>query len=1113
MRRHGHVWPGVLAAAVLAVAGAGVLPARAAGVGEAPFTFAAWMKTDQHHVVLFSTSSPEPAGRPGWKDLHTWGDELWFSGNDSGSFCARGPLTDNRWHHVAFVSDPAAKKQIIYLDGQPAATAGHAMKPDAAGAALRIGRGVEDAGHALYTFLGQMDDVRVHGRALSADEIRTVQAGGEVSDGGAYAVRLKMDGDADEVARLGCGDRLTFVEGKAGRAAVFNGFGYLEVAADGGVKFVPSSFRFDGSETERAWEREDGVSAPCDGAAAQAERYVAATARRNPALVDEARRRAANVRDIRGLEHLRETYLEACRWHDGQRARVRDVRTSLAATAQYLGELKQAEGAKFDAAPFERRARELEQRAAALGAAPEVGDLVQWNADLDRLQQEVVRRWLVAQGIPRLAFIKRFTYNANHYYTEYVNSGWMPGGNLCVLDLRDGTVKDLLPAEMGGGVFERFDVSFDAKKIVFAWKPGPREGYRIYEIGADGAGLRQLTFPQADEADLVRRYGRGYHHGTDDMSPCYLPDGGIAFVSTRCQYGTLCDSPDDFTTTVLFRMDADGKNLRQLSTSALSEQTPVMLEDGRLLYSRWEYVDKGAVSVKCLWAMRPDGTGSAEVYGNTIALPPTMTQGRGIPGEPDGYVLVGTPHFPQNGVGTVIRLDMRKNIRSREPMTYLTPYTDIRGEGGFEFQRPDGSWYGDGWGRGPLFRDPYPLSKTQVLVAHKPEGAVHIAPKAYGLYLLAEGGAVQPVYRDPEISCWVPFPLVPRRAPPVLTSARDEKLAQAGQARCVVTDVYHGLQDVERGAIKYIRVLEQRPRPWTARRYYDGDEYDQQHAVVSKDTALGLKVQHGIVPVEADGSANFLVPANASIFLQVLDANHMAVQTERTFVNYMPGEVRSCIGCHETPQSAAQMGRTPGTPQALRRPPSVPGPQPGEKDGRRPLDYALDVQPVWNRHCLDCHSGGKPEGKLDLSGTPTEFFSVSYEQLVPQRRRGQFDRGLLGPVIGENHPKTGNVEYLPAKSLGSHASVLVTMLSHGRVMPVDPKQAERARKLIEVHKDVKLTAAELVRVTNWVDTNAQFYGSYWGRRNLRYRDLPDFRPAPTFEQAVSTVNPYPVERR
>ncbi len=1081
-------------------------PSAAGPWGGAPFTFAAWVRCEAADSILLSSAAPDPDGRPGWKMLNAWGREVCFNGNASGSLVARQRITDGQWHHVAFVHDPAAKTRLLYVNGAVAARDDGVMKPDAAGAALRIGRGFDDADRMMFAFVGQMDDVRLHGRALSEAEIKTALGGGDVPAGGARALRLKLDGDPAEVAALGGGEALKWVEGKIGRAADFTGWGFLDVAPGlAGAKWVPCTFRMGGSPEERARERADGLEAPVAGTAAQAARYVALVEKRCPALAEEARRLAADARDLRQLERVRAVYFKANHWFDTQMQVVHQAAGQLATATNLLAQA----GAGAEAAPLLRRAEELARQGAALRAAPDAAALAAWSEAFAAFQPEVTRRWLLARGIGRLAFIKRNTYTANHYYTEYVNSAWLPGGNLCVLDLKDGSVKDLLPPEMSRGVFERFDVSFDANKILFAWKSGAREGYRIYEVGADGTGLRQLTFPQADEADLVRRYGQGYHHGTDDMSPCYLPDGGIAFVSTRCQYGTLCDAPDDFTTTVLFRMDADGKNLRQLSTSALSEQTPVMLEDGRLLYARWEYVDKGAVSTKCLWAMRPDGSGSAEVYGNDIAFPTTMTQARGIPGTADGYVMIGAPHYPQNGVGTVIRLDMRKNIRSREPMTYLTPYVDIRAEGGFDFQRADGSWYRDRNGSGPLFRDPYPLSKEFVLVAHKPAGPSHPDPRAYGLYLLDERGGTHLLHRDPEISCWVPYPLVPRPVPPVLASTRDAKLIAAKLARCVVTDVYHGLEGVPRGTIKHIRVLEQRPRPWTARRYYDGDEYDQQHAVVSKDAALGLKVQHGIVPVEEDGSANFLVPADAGIYLQVLDENYMAVQTERTFVNYMAGEVRSCIGCHETPQSAARAGARAGTPKALLRAPSVPGPQPGETTGRRALDYAQDVQPVWNKHCLDCHSGAKPEGGLNLSGDMTELFNVSYENLVPERRKGRFDRNVLGPVIGENHPKTGNVEYLPARALGSHASVLVAMLSKGKVKLADPRQAERAAKLIEVHKDVALTPEELLRVTNWVDINGQYYGSYWGRRNLEFKGRPDFRPKQTFEMATSNINPFP----
>jgi len=1097
---------GILVAVLAGMAGM----ARAAQPwGDEPFTFAAWVKTEFHQSILLTSSAPDVDERAGWKGVHTWGEDIHVAAHGSGQFHARTRIVDNQWHHVALVSDPASNRQYLYVNGEVKAEGGLTMRPDAPGARLRIGRGHETEGFTLYSFIGWMSAVRLHRRALSAAEVQAAMRGETTEAEGAAALRVRLDGDADEVRRLGAGERLRFAEEQGRMAAQFDGWGHLEVAPDWrGVRWVPETFRFHGNPQERQWERNDGLLSPVAGLQAQADRYVAATALHDPGMVDDARRHARDVRDVHRLGRVREAYLQAARRGETHRERLRQAGASLDRLMENVQRLRAQPEARIDAARHGRAAEELRLRIAQLDENAPMAEVLTLIETLERLETMVSREELLARGIEQLAFIRRFTYTANHYYTEHVNSAWLPGGNLCVLDVRTGEVRELVP-EMRSGVFERFDISFDAQRLLFAWKAANREGHRIYEVNVDGSGLRQLTFPQDDEEDLVRRYGRGYHHGTDDMSPCYLPDGGIAFISTRCQYGTLCDDPDDFTTTVIYRMDGDGGNLRQLSTSALNESSPVMLEDGRLLYTRWEYLDKGAVSVKGLWSMRPDGTGSAEVYGNTLALPPTLIYGRGISGEAHEYVVTGTPHFPQWGVGTIIRIDTREDIRSRDPMTYMTPQVDVRGEGGYEFRRPDGSWYGDGWGHGPLFRDPYPLARDRFLVAHKLDGSRHSHPTAYGLYLLDEEGNVQLLHRDPDISAWQPFPLVPRKAPPVLVGPRDPALAEQGLARAMVTDVYHGMDNVERGTIRYIRVLEQRPRPWSARRYYPGDQYDQQHAVVTKDTHLGLKVQHGIVPVEEDGSANFLVPADASIFFQVLDEHYMAVQTERTFVNYMPGEVRSCIGCHETPQSIAQTSRPTGTPLAMMRPPDVPGPQPGEADGRRAIDYAQDVQPVWDRHCVECHSGDKPKGNLNLSGDMTTLFNVSYEQLVPERRRGNHDRQLLGPVIGENHPKTGNVHYLPPRSLGSHASVLMALLTRGKVQLADPAQQARAEQLIEAHPDLDVPLEDRIRVSNWVDTNAQYYGSYWGRRNMMYRELPDFRPVQTFDMATTNENPHP----
>ncbi|MCP4379466.1 MAG: hypothetical protein GY794_25255, partial [bacterium] len=637
---------------------------------------------------------------------------------------------------------------------------------------------------------------------------------------------------------------------------------------------------------------------------------------------------------------------------------------------------------------------------------------------------------LLDQGVDKLVFIKRFTLNANHVYTEYLNSRWMPGGGLCVLDLKTSTVRNLVP-KFSAGVVNRFDISYDGTKILFDYKKAPREGYRIYEVGANGKGLRQVTFPEKNEAELVRKYGsKSYHHGTDDMHPCYLPDGGIVFVTTRCQYGILCNSPDQYTTKNLYRMDANGGNMKPLSNSPVSEASPAMLPDGRIMYHRWEYVDKAAGNLKCIWSMNPDGTASAEIYGNAITFPETMIYPRPIPGAKGKIVFLGASHYPNNAMGTVVVVDTSKDIRSVDTMQFVTDDIRALAHGGFHFRNAAGKWALDKTGtKGRLFKDPYPLSEDLYIATRKVKGLKWDDPKGYDLVLLNRKGAETPLYDDKKISCWHPYPLRARTKPPVVASSTNPKLAKRGLALCMVTDMYEGMENVKRGTIKYIRVLEEAPRPWAVRKRWKGDTDGMAHSAIGHGF-LGLKVQYGVVPVEADGSAHFTVPAGRNIYFQALDANYLAVQTERTYVQYMPGETRACIGCHETPNRTSPPKS--GVLAAMKRPPSVIGAQAGETVAAKLFDYERQIQPIWDKHCLKCHSGDKPKGGLDLTGEPRGVYSVSYYNLIKR-----------GSLLGNRRPRNENVgsagiEYLPPYTLGALTSPLAAMHSRGKITLRDP---------------------------------------------------------------------------
>jgi len=710
---------------------------------------------------------------------------------------------------------------------------------------------------------------------------------------------------------------------------------------------------------------------------------------------------------------------------------------------------------------------------------------------------------LLAQGVKRLLFTRRFTLTNSHVYTEHIDARWTPGGGLCVLDLETGAVTELA-TELNGGVVNRFDLSFDAKTVIFDYKKSAAEGYRIYEVGLDGKGLRQLTFPEPDDEELRKLYG----YGTNDMQPCYLPDGEIVFTSTRCRTSTLCNSADVYTTTVLHRMDADGKNIRRLSNNAVSEFSPAVLPDGRVLYMRWEYNRKGAGAVKCLWAMRPDGSASSEVYGNLIVDPETMLYGRPVPGTDDKILFLGCSHWgPNNGVGAVILLDTRRDTASREAMTLITRDVDAQTHGGYTFL-VDGKWVNDKTGAlGPLYKDPYPVTETLYLATQKPKGLPWGDPKGYALCLLDAQGAVTPLYRDEEISCWHPYPVRVRAKPPQPTLAADPALAARKLAQCIVADVYTGLAGVPRGSVKYLRVLEQTPRPWTARNRWPGDRQSLAHSSLGPNI-LGLQTQHGIVPVEADGSANFLVPAERNIYFQVLDERLMAIQTERTYVNYQPGEARSCVGCHERARTGA-LARSLPVSQALKRPPSVPAPQPGEPAAGRVIDYERQLQPIWNARCIRCHDGtDKASGGLRLTGDLTELHNVSYENLLNVGvGKAKTRLPLVGQQVDENDVRVF-VEYTPPYFFGAYSSLLAAVFGefepHFDSLGASAAAlAARVKPLREKHRDVKLTPAEYLCLVNWLDTSCQYYPSYWGQKNLQHRDSPFFRPKIAFEEALS----------
>jgi hypothetical protein len=1052
--------------------------------GKDAFTIAAWIKTSSDGTIL-AKAPAQGKWAPQGKALFIGGGRLNYDIGWVGCVAGKRKVADNAWHHVALTGP---KAYDFYVDGKLDASGALAPESDVPGHVVKLGSTSTNFPNTS-AFSGLLDDLRVYRTRLSAADIARLCETGKTERDGADTLiaHFAFDGDAldasgnkNDAAPPGKG--VSFAAGKAGQAVALDGKNHLTVAGRGPDTakaaiwdLVTRDFADAQSVREMSWEREllEADWKPGDWAALAARYAKACTAGQasSGTLAEQARKLAAEARDAAGCQAVRAAY-HRVRQLDAALATLRGLNTK--ALRQGIAELTKDFGPQY-ARGQEHLARlaALEQTIADASAKPDAA------AVLARAVEEIaaLRHTALITENPLLAFgkllfIKRKTYQASHYYTDYIDGCKHFGGNISVLDLRTGKVEDLIP-ELAGGIFGRFDLSYDATRIVFDWKKALDAGFRIYEVGVDGRGLRQLTFPPADEQELAKKYrtvgtptGTPYLTGTDDMHPCYLPDGDIAFVTTRCQKGILCDGPDVLTTTVLYRMDKDGKNMRPISFNSVSEATPSVSQDGRILYTRWEYVDKGGSGCKCIWAMHPDGSGSMEIYGNNISHPVTFIDCRDIPGAPDSFICVGAPHMPL-GVGSILRLNTKLSLRTLEPITNLTPEIETPDEHGYRHLR-DGKWVHDY--KGPFFREPYPLSYKFFLVTHNPDKPWNELA-GYGIYLLDEFGNRELINKDAEFSCWGPYPLRSRPLPPIIPPASGDNYATP-TGTLFLQDVYIGLTGIERGRVKYLRVMEDVPRPWSARRNYPGDANgsSQQHVATGLWGHLAPKNTHGIVPVEADGSAHFTVPADKNVFFQALDENYMELQRMRTFVNLRAGEYRGCVGCHEEKALTPPVGKV--TPLAMRYAARKPVAQPGEAVPRA-VHYPTDVQPMLEKHCVRCHSDEKPNG-ISLSSAPTDLFSRSYENLIRKRWAGFVIDEIGGSGTGGKH---AHIAATPPLTYGSHTSKLVALLRKG-------------------HYEVKLSQEEMIRLLTWIDANAPYYGSWDGRRNLRYKDAPDFRPAP-----------------
>ena len=643
-----------------------------------------------------------------------------------------------------------------------------------------------------------------------------------------------------------------------------------------------------------------------------------------------------------------------------------------------------------------------------------------------------------------LLFLKqrRFVCQMMHEYIGYYyDYGGITGGGIYILEEPGKSLKvrclteNLLPQ----GVFSSPALSYDGTTVYFAfcevqdrkrphgtithwrhlpdakdvpqefnWKSPNRPGFHLYAINVDGTQLRQLT--------------EGPY---DDFDPCPLPDGRIVFMSSRRGGYVRCNNPfEPLPTYTLHQIDADAQNLRTLSWHETPEWNPSVLNDGRIVYTRWDYVDRSAAHFHGLWASNPDGTAPVVLFGNYTMNLSAAYQPRAIPNSNKIAFIAGAHHAVIGG--SLVLFDPTK-----------AQYDPVTGEDSFDsLERltpevcfPETS---EGW-PDSYFSSPCPLSENRFFLAFSFHplpafGTGYLDDSKSGLYYYDRFGNLELLYRDPDISSVAPIPLQSRRMPPVLASALDPQLAEKNEGEFLLTDVKWSLFPLpENRPVKTLRVYEVLLK--VSSHVADVPRLGYAYAE-------GARKYLGEVPVEEDGSAFFRAPAEVPLYFQAVDAEGKAVQSMRSITYLQPGERRGCVGCHE-PISAAPT-HSVMTKTAMLREPSqiISGPS-----GSNPMSYPKLIQPVLDRHCAECHSSwtGDPEGN----------FSVSYNRLAPHVRFYEWGEKSISQIT--TRPGECGADMSPLSSIIHDAD----------------------------HKDVfkKISEEDKRRIYLWLDANAPFYGA------------------------------------
>ncbi len=579
--------------------------------------------------------------------------------------------------------------------------------------------------------------------------------------------------------------------------------------------------------------------------------------------------------------------------------------------------------------------------------------------------------------------------SSDDQYVEYNFNGGSSMVLLTVVDKGDKVeVYEYTLMNSTTGVIRDPDVSADGTKVLYSFKRTTSDDYHIYEMDIATKETKQLTF------------GSGH----SDIEPKYLPNGNIVFNSNRCVQTVDC-----WITPVcnLYIMEGDGSNIIRVGYDQVHTTYPTVTDDGRVIYTRWDYNDRTQMYVQGAFQMFADGTNQTELFADNANFPTTLLHTREIPGQSGKYISIASGHHVYQS-GKVVVLDTNVDRESPDAVQYNT--LDSR-----TLSKPrsvDSAGYPT---TGNVYKYPYALNENEFLVAASKTYSggstnfdIYLMNNTGTIITLAEGETNAPASQIVPVKTRDPF----NRASSVDYSSNT--------GTYYVSNVYEGegMDGVKPGSVKYLRVVELQWRTTSIGATYQagsgtGDPFTP---IATGNGSWDVKAVLGITDVESDGSALFSVPSDTPVYFQLLDENGRMIQTMRSWSTLMRGEIYSCVGCHENNNTSPSSG---SMTIALKR-----GVQKlkadtwmgmfEEYEGFDPystdsigFSYLNTVQRIFDKSCIECHSNTDKSfdeiGALNLSNGTADLYNANYI-IAPQ---DVFTYSVDGKAVGTDYAPFG----------------------------------------------------------------------------------------------------------